>query len=122
MLTTPVFSTYITAVPLTLHPEPVATEMTSTWPDKTDLCFPPGGTKVMLTIQRLLVRAIIQDSIEILRASLMFENAYPDSVQSLVFVWRALVTAAQRRLPATLSIHNRLLQDNEYISKIAPLV
>ena len=96
--------------------------MTSAWPDETDLCFPPGGTKVMLTIQRPLVRTIIQDLIEILRASLMFENTYPDGVQSLVFVQRTLVTAAQRRLPATLSIHNQLLQDDEYILKIAPLV
>ena len=104
------------------HPEPVATELTSTWPEETELCFPPGGTKVMLTIQRRLVHIVIQDSVELLRASLMFENAYPDSVQSIVFVRRALVSAAQKQLPATLSIHNRLLQDDEYISKIISAV
>jgi hypothetical protein len=49
-----------------LHPEPVATQSTRTWPEEMELCFAPGRTKVMLTIQCRLVRIIIQDSIEIL--------------------------------------------------------
>lgn len=76
----------------------------------------------MLTIQRRLIRTIIQDSIDILRATLIFENAFPDGAQCLAFVHRALVSAAERHLPAALSIHNRLHQDGEYTSKIIPVV
>jgi len=52
----------------------------------------------------------------------MFENAYPDGVHTLAFVRRSLVIAAQKQCPAALSIHMRLLQDEEYISKITPVV
>jgi len=76
----------------------------------------------MITIQCPLMRTIIQDAIEILRASLMFENAYPDGVHTCAFVQCSLVTAAQKRCPATSSIHTHLLQDEEYISKIIPVV
>ena len=76
----------------------------------------------MLTIQRRLVRIVIQDSIDILRATLIFENAFPEGPQSLQFARRALVSAAEKQLPATLSIHTRLLQDDDYIAKITPLV
>jgi hypothetical protein len=105
-----------------LHPEPVATKSTQTWPEETELCFAPGRTKVMLTIQCRLVCVVIQDSIETLQASLVFENAFPDGVQGLAFVWHALISAAERHLPAALSIHNRLRLDDEYISKIIPVV
>ena len=104
------------------HPEPVANVSTSTWPEETELCFAPGGTRVMLTIQRRLVRIVIQDSIDILRATLIFENAFPEGPQSLQFARHALVSAAEKQLPATLSIHTWLLQDDDYIAKITPLV
>ena len=105
-----------------LHPEPVATVTTMTWPEETELCYAPGGTRVMLTIQRRLLRTVIQDSIEILRATLIFENAFPEGDQGFNFARRALVSAAEKQLPVTLSIHNRLLQDEDYIGKIIPLV
>ena len=105
-----------------LHPEPVANVSTSTWPEEMELCFAPGGTRVMLTIQCWLVRIIIQDSIDILQATLIFENAFLESPQSLQFAHHALVSVAEKQLPATLSIHTQLLQDDGYIAKITPLV
>ncbi|KAH9177872.1 hypothetical protein EDB89DRAFT_2064251 [Lactarius sanguifluus] len=44
----------------------------------TDLVFVEGTTKIMLTSQRPLIRAIAQDAIENLRASMLFRNAFPD--------------------------------------------
>ena len=112
----------LTAVLLMLHPEPVATVTTTTWPEETELCYAPGGTRVMLTIQCQLLRTVIQDSIEILRATLIFENAFPEGDQGFYFAHHTLVSAAEKQLPVTLSIHNWLLQDEDYIRKIIPLV
>ncbi|KAH9023985.1 hypothetical protein EDB84DRAFT_1564550 [Lactarius hengduanensis] len=44
----------------------------------TDLVFVEGTTKIMLTSQHPLIRAIVQDAIENLRASMLFHNAFPD--------------------------------------------
>ena len=67
------------------HPEPVANVSTSTWPEETELCFAPGGTRVMLTIQCWLVHIVIQDSIDILQAMLIFWKCVPgrSSVSSI---------------------------------------
>ncbi|KAI9442878.1 hypothetical protein BJY52DRAFT_1229059 [Lactarius psammicola] len=64
---------------------------------------------------------VIQDAIEILQASLMFDNVFPDSIHTLTFVRRSLLTSAQKRCPTALSIHTRLVQDEDYISKIIPV-
>ena len=105
-----------------LHPEPVATVTTTTWPEETELCFAPGRTRVMLTIQRQLLHTIIQDLIKILWATLIFENVFPEGDQGFYFARHALVSAAEKQLPVMLLIHNQLLQDEDYISKIIPLI
>ena len=39
----------------------------SGWPSDTDILFLPGTMKVMLTVQRPLIRLVIQDAIEHVR-------------------------------------------------------
>ncbi|KAI9440230.1 hypothetical protein BJY52DRAFT_1195447 [Lactarius psammicola] len=68
------------------------------------------------------VPALAPDAIEILRASLMFDNAFLDSIHTLAFVRRSLLTSAWKRCPTALSIHTCLIQDEDYISKIIPVL
>ena len=107
-------------MPSTANPEPATTESTPTWPVETNLFFAPGVTKLMLTIQRPLIRTVIQDTIEVLRATLTFDNAFPDGPQTIAFVRQSLITAAEK--PTAMSVHQRLLQDDDYMSKIVPVV
>lgn len=76
----------------------------------------------MLTIQRPLVRVIIQDAIENLRASLLFINAFPGPACAVTFIRDALITAASQNGPAAIPVHMRLLQDEDYMAKIVSLV
>ncbi|KAI9439470.1 hypothetical protein BJY52DRAFT_1195598 [Lactarius psammicola] len=62
------------------------TESSLTWPADTDLIFAPGGTQVMLTLQRLLIRTVVQDAIKDLQASLLFNNAFPDGILAITFI------------------------------------
>lgn len=92
------------------------------WPADTDLCFAPGGTRVMLTLQRPLIRTVIQDAIEDLRASLTFNNAFPDSIVAISFIQHSLNSAAEKHCPAASSILRRLSHDERYVSKITPVL
>ncbi len=89
---------------------------------ETDLVFLPGSNKVMLTLQRPLVRIVIQDSFDILRASLMFTNAFPDCSLTIEFVKDALVRSALNHAPGARYIYQRLLYKDDYISKLITLV
>jgi len=87
-----------------------------------DLVFLPGSNKVMLTLQRPLVRAVIQDSFDHLRASIVFTNAFPDGSLAVEFVKDSLVLSAISHAPGARYIYQRLLYDEEYLLKIIPLV
>lgn len=87
-----------------------------------DLVFLPGSNKVMLTLQHALVRVVIQDSFEILRASLMFTNAFPDCSLTVEFVKDALVRSALNHAPGARYIYHRLLYKDNYLSKLIPVV
>jgi len=87
-----------------------------------DLVFLPGSNKVMLTLQRPLVRVVIQDSFDILRASLMFLNAFPDPSLTAEFVKDALVGSALNHAPGARYIYQRLLYKEDYLSKLITLV
>jgi hypothetical protein len=76
----------------------------------------------MLTIQIPLIRTIIQDSFEDLRATLLFENAFPDPNLTILFLQKTLIGAARSRLPDTVNVYNRLLLDDEYRDKLSRLV
>ncbi len=94
----------------------------ATWPTETDLVFPPGVTKLMMTNQQPLVQAIIQDAIENLRASLMFNHAFPDGTVAFTFTKESLITATKSYKPGAAHIQCQLLQDEDYLVKIAQLV
>jgi len=90
--------------------------------DTTDLVFPQDSNRVMLTIQRPLVRVVIQDSFDILHASLHFTDAFPKASVALQFVRDALLRSALNHMPGAGRIYQRLLHDKEYLWKIIPLV
>jgi hypothetical protein len=92
------------------------------WPAETDLVFNTSSSRLMLTIQRPLVRSIIQDAIENLRAALLFNNVFPDVCLALLLIKDCLFTAADLHKPATMDILERLKRDGDYLLKITPLV
>ncbi|KAF8260483.1 hypothetical protein EI94DRAFT_1811631 [Lactarius quietus] len=74
----------------------IVTEL-SPWPLSTDLKLiktAKGTTQMMLTMQPPIIRSVIANSFEALRASLLFEHTFPDSVLSVTFIHEALITSA----------------------------
>jgi hypothetical protein len=93
------------------------------WPKDTDLIFTPGTNKVMLTLQLPLMRAVMQDAFERVRFFLLFSNAFPDAIAVLDAVKTALTSASSGSTnPRAWIIHDRLLSDEEYASKMIRLV
>jgi hypothetical protein len=92
------------------------------WPSETDLVYPSGTTKVMLTLQSPLIRTVLQDGIENLQASLLLEHAFPDPNLTVLFIRKNLVGAARSHLPRAVNVHKRLLVDNAYLDKLSRLV
>jgi hypothetical protein len=92
------------------------------WPVDTDLIYIPGSKKIMLTIQKPLIRMVIQDAFENLRASLLFEHAFPDPHLTVLFVRKNLIGAARSHLPRTVDVHKRLLIDDDYLGSLLRLV
>jgi hypothetical protein len=94
-----------------------------TWPADTELVLVSGSNKVTLTNQLPLMRSVIQDAIENVRFSLLFNHAFPDAGVVLFTVRAALVAAAARsQNPRASNIHQRLLSDEEYVIKMIRLV
>jgi hypothetical protein len=102
--------------------EQATPELPLTWPASTSLFFPPGSTRVMMTLQRPLIRTIIQDGIEELRALLIIREAFPNGITTVSYIRHALITAAENRGHTASSIHMRLIQDEDYGHKLTPLV
>ena len=92
------------------------------WPESTDLVYINGSTKLYLTGQRPLVKLIIQDSIERIKASIICIDSFPDASRSNTFARDALILAADLTLPISRSIRTRLVEDDDYIGKIICLV
>jgi hypothetical protein len=92
------------------------------WPAETDLIFVPGTNKVMLMAQHPLIRTVIQDGIENVRASLLFEDAFPDATSIPAVTRDALIDAAWSHIPRALGIHSRLQGDDEYVARMSRLV
>jgi hypothetical protein len=92
------------------------------WPKETELYIMPGTSRVTLTTQRPLIRTVIQDAIDFVRASMMFDHAFPDGMRTFYVIRDALVAAAASHRPQSSSIHNRLLLDEHYVDRIIPLV
>ena len=114
----------VTASPSNAHPlqESVATESSSVWPTDMDLQLILRSNRLMLTMQNPLIQAVIQNTFDNVRGSILFEHAFLDVVLALSFIHDALISAAARYGPAAGSIHMRLKKDTEYMTKIVPLV
>jgi len=91
------------------------------WPEITNLCTVPGTKRVTLSVQAPLMRLVIQDAFEHVRASLLFKHAYPDPIVTIGVVKEALLSAANGHRPTASIIHNRLLHDDPYLFKMARL-
>ena len=94
----------------------------SLWPADTNLVFASGSNRVMMMQQHPLIHVIIQDGIENLRANLLFERGFPDMHSSVVYTKHSLLTAARSHYPGASFIHRHLLNDEEYIGHLTPLV
>ncbi|KAH9061713.1 hypothetical protein EDB83DRAFT_2520148 [Lactarius deliciosus] len=67
----------------------------SPWPADTDLVFGLGSKKVMLTLQFPLVRVVLQDAFEYMRAYLVLTDAFPDTTDAISFARDSLITTAE---------------------------
>jgi len=99
----------------------VPAQAQTVWPTETELLFFPGTNKVMLTVQRPLMRMVIQDAFDQIQKSLMFHNAFPDTFIALDFTRDGLLAAAESYDQAS-DIYNRLMCDSEYMTKMTRLV
>ncbi|KAH9075025.1 hypothetical protein EDB83DRAFT_2515878 [Lactarius deliciosus] len=93
----------------------------SPWPADTDLVFGLGSKKVMLTLQFLLVRAVLQDAFEYMRAYLMLTDAFPDTTDAISFARDSLITAAESHQSDAAIICERLQHDAEYLAHLLPV-
>jgi hypothetical protein len=90
---------------------------------ETDLVYTDGSTKnVKLNDQQPLVRTVVQDSIENLRALLLFNDAFPDPVAAFRLAKGALTIAAENREADGVLVLHRLQDDDEYVAKLITLV
>ncbi|KAH9164044.1 hypothetical protein EDB89DRAFT_1912379 [Lactarius sanguifluus] len=108
------------ATATTLQTEATTESSGVTWPTDTEL-LPPGASKLLLTSQQSLVRNVVQESIENVRASLMFSHAFPDGTLALTFIKDGLINAAEKHKPGAADIKRRLEQDQDYLAKISQL-
>ncbi|KAN0130984.1 hypothetical protein V8E53_011117 [Lactarius tabidus] len=92
------------------------------WPVDTNLVFAAGSHKLMLLNQRPIVRAVIQEAIENLRAALLFTNAFPDVCSALMLIKDCLFTAALCLKPGASEVLHRLTNDQDYLLRITPLL
>jgi hypothetical protein len=92
------------------------------WPEVTNLYTVPGTDRVTLSVQVPLMRLVIQDAFEHVRASLLFRHAYPEPHVVVAVVKESLLAAAASHRPAASIIHNRLVHDDPYVFKMSRLV
>jgi hypothetical protein len=88
-----------------------------------DLVISPEN-KFMLTHQRPIVRTVIQEGIENLRAVLLFTNVFPDVCVVLTLIKDSLLNAADHygHMPGAMDILKQLIHNKDYLLKITPLV
>jgi hypothetical protein len=91
------------------------------WPPETELVL-SSKNKVNLSLQKPVIRVLLQDAIERVRVSLLFNDAFPDANVALKLVQDSVVAAAERYMPGTTAIHQRLKHNDEYLSKMTSVV
>ena len=92
------------------------------WPSETDLYFAPGSKRLALSSQNSEIRTVIQDAIKNIYAFLLFDNAFPEGSDKVALIWGQLLAAAEKYKPASLHIHKRLVEDDEYMVQMIRLV
>ena len=92
------------------------------WPTNTDIVSASGRTKINLLEQHPMVRVVLQDAIDIVHLDLLFIHAFPNADMANESVKKALVKAAEARLPATAAILDRLRSDSMYSAKLSRIV
>lgn len=93
----------------------------TSWPTDTDIVFPSGSAKMSLTNQTVMVKFVLHDAMEVVRADLLFKVAFPDPTVAIELVKESLITSASR-LRGAGNIYRRLLFDDWYMSKMITLV
>jgi hypothetical protein len=103
--------------------EPVTAPVPSqgSWPADTELLLVPGSNKIMLTVQRPLIRAVFHDTLDRTRAAMMFQNAFPNAYDTVEMITDSIIRAAETVNQAT-NIFNRLVMDSDYKSDMIRLV
>lgn len=75
----------------------------------------------MLTVQRPLLRSVLQDTFDRIRAAMVFQNAFPSPFDSIKMITDNLIIAAESNSRAT-NIYNRLIIDGDYTTSMSRLV
>ena len=90
--------------------------------DEMDIVVTPEG-KVILTLQRRMVRIVIHDSFDILYSLLLSEHAFPNGGLTILLIKEALVRSSRIHSPHPHAIRiQERLHDQEYFGLIMPLV
>ena len=91
------------------------------WPSETDIIYPLGTNKIMLTVQRPLMKAIFQDTFERIHVAMVLQNSFPNAYETVKMITDSLITAAESNERAT-NIHNHLVIDGDYATAMTCLV
>ncbi|KAH9060276.1 hypothetical protein EDB87DRAFT_1728537 [Lactarius vividus] len=94
------------------------TEVPRLWPADTDLS--KTSVKLRLTDQSSIVRSTITGSFSLLHASIVLENAFPETLQVARFIRDAL-SAASLQVRGAENVHARILKDSNYCWQMSVL-
>jgi hypothetical protein len=92
------------------------------WLANTEFIYVAGTTRVNLTAQLPVMRTVIQDAFEEVRASMLFNCAFLDASAIPTILKEALIAAALSHVPRSSNIYSRLMMDDEYAAKMSRLV
>ena len=92
------------------------------WPTDTNVIYHSGSNKLPFALQGPLLRGVLQDAFEILRATLLLDHAYPDAIVMPLIIRDSLLTAAEKQRPRAAAIRKRLMDDVEYLTTLVHLV
>ena len=104
------------------HSVPANTSVARTsWPLETELIL-SSRKKVNLTLQSAAIRVLLQDAIDTVRLSLLFDNAFPDANTTLKIIQDGLLSAAEKYKPGTSVVHEQLTSDVKYFAKLSSVM
>ena len=99
-----------------------SSQSTSQWDRETDLFYIPGTNRLTLSAQKPLIRVLVQDAIDDIRASLLFVHAFPEGLDKVALIRDALLAVAEKYEPGSTHIHERLVNDRVYMAEMGRLV